>query len=67
MATVHIPTPLRRLTAGQSKVIIAGENISSLIHILEEQYPGIQDRLLDSEGNVKRFIGRRAVTLRCNT
>jgi len=41
---------------GQSKVIIAGENISSLIQTLEEQYPGIQERLLDGEGNVKRFI-----------
>ena len=56
MATVYIPTPLRRLTGGQSKVIIAGENISSLIQTLEEQYPGIQERLLDGEGNVKRFI-----------
>jgi len=56
MATIYIPTPLRRLTASQSKVTIAGDNISSLIQTLEEQYPGVQERLLDGEGNIKRFI-----------
>jgi molybdopterin synthase sulfur carrier subunit len=56
MTTVYIPTPLRRLTAGQSKVQIEAEDISGLIQQLEANYPGFGERVLDEEGNVKRFI-----------
>ena len=56
MATVLVPTPLRRLTGGQSKLTVEGETIGALIQALENQYPGIMDKLLDGEGNVKRFI-----------
>ncbi len=56
MATVFIPTPLRRLTGGQSKVEVPGENIASLIASLEARYPGFQERMLDEKGEIKRFI-----------
>jgi molybdopterin synthase sulfur carrier subunit len=56
MTTVYIPTPLRRLTGGQSKVKVNAQDIASLIQSLEKEYPGFADRLLDEEGRVKRFI-----------
>lgn len=56
MATVFIPTPLRRLTGGQAKVEVAGQDIASLIEALEARYPGFRDRLLDNSGEIKRFI-----------
>ncbi|MFZ4657057.1 MAG: ubiquitin-like small modifier protein 1 [Caldilineaceae bacterium] len=56
MATVLVPTPLRRLTGGQGKLTVEGETISALIQALEKQYPGIAEKVLDGEGNVKRFI-----------
>ena len=56
MATVMIPTPLRRLTGNQSKVTLAGENIGTLLQAADAQFPGIADRILDDSGNVKRFI-----------
>ncbi len=56
MPTVYIPTPLRRLTGGQSKVEVEAETIRELVQALEERYPGIGDRLLDDAGQVKRFI-----------
>lgn len=56
MTTVYIPTPLRRLTAGQSKVQVEADDVVSLIQTLENEYPGFAERILDSEGNVKRFI-----------
>lgn len=56
MTTVYIPTPLRRLTAGQSKVRVEAEDISGLIQQLEANYPGFAERILDGQGNVKRFI-----------
>jgi molybdopterin synthase sulfur carrier subunit len=56
MATILIPTPLRRLTGGQSKVQIPGENVADLIQGLEAEYPGMAERILDGNGNAKRFI-----------
>jgi molybdopterin synthase sulfur carrier subunit len=56
MATVFIPTPLRRLTGGQAKVNDDATTVAELIQSLETQYPGIQERLLDDDGNLKRFI-----------
>jgi molybdopterin synthase sulfur carrier subunit len=56
MTTVYIPTPLRRLTAGNSKVQVDAEDIAGLIQSLDQEYPGIAERLLDEEGNAKRFI-----------
>ena len=56
MATVLLPTPLRRLTGGQAKVEIDGQDIGSLIQAIDAQYPGVADKLLDDDGNIKRFI-----------
>ena len=56
MPTVLIPTPLRRLTANQSKVDVAGDTVDSLLRNLDTAYPGIGARLLDADGKIKRFI-----------
>lgn len=56
MTTVYIPTPLRRLTGGQSKVQVEAQDVADLIQRLDEDYPGIADRVLDGDGNAKRFI-----------
>ncbi len=56
MATVLIPTPLRRLTANQSKVEIAGDTVGQVIVNLDTAYPGIGERLVDQNGAIKRFI-----------
>jgi molybdopterin converting factor small subunit len=56
MATILIPTPLRRLTGGQSKVLVAGSDVASLLTGLNTQYPGIAEKLFDASGDVKRFI-----------
>lgn len=56
MTTVYIPTPLRRLTAGASKLEVEGSSVGELIQALEAEHPGIADRILDGEGEVKRFI-----------
>lgn len=56
MATVLVPTPLRRLTGGQSKLDLIGGDVGSLIQAANQQYPGIAEKVLDGDGNVKRFI-----------
>ncbi len=56
MATVLVPTPLRRLTGGQRKVSVEASTINEVIQQLEERYPGVKTRLLGKEGQIKRFI-----------
>jgi molybdopterin synthase sulfur carrier subunit len=56
MSSVFIPSPLRRYTAGQSKVQVSGGTISELIENLERQYPGVKSRLCDESGRIKRYV-----------
>jgi len=56
MATVRIPSPLRRYTSGQSKVEGSGTTITELIGNLEAQYPGIKSRLCEDDGQIKRYV-----------
>lgn len=56
MATVLVPTPLRRLTGGQSKVTVEASDVQGVIDGLERLYPGVGEKLLDGNGEVKRFI-----------
>lgn len=56
MATVRIPTPLRKLTNGQDVVTVPAATVGELVQALESAYPGIRDRLLDDKGLVRRFV-----------
>lgn len=56
MATVRIPSPLRRYTSGQSKVQGSGANINEIIESLEAQFPGVKSRLCDDNGQIKRYV-----------
>jgi len=53
---VRIPTPLQRLTGGESEIEGAGETIKEVIQNLNEKYPGFTERLYDEEGKLRRFI-----------
>ena len=56
MATVLVPTPLRRLTGGNSKLTVEASTVGGVLAAVDAQYPGISDKLIDGDGNVKRFI-----------
>ena len=56
MATIRIPTPLRKLTQGKEEVNASGATIGALIANLETQYPGIKERICDDAGQVRRFV-----------
>lgn len=53
---VRIPTPLRKLTHDEDVVETGAENIGAAIADLETRYPGIRERLLDDDGEVRRFV-----------
>ncbi|HEY6041864.1 MAG TPA: MoaD/ThiS family protein [Anaerolineae bacterium] len=56
MVTLYVPTPIRRLTGGKAKVQVAAANLHQVIEHAEKDYPGFRDRVLDADGQVKRFI-----------
>ena len=56
MATVRIPTPLRKLTNGLEEVKASGGTIAAIITSLESQYPGLRERICDDQGKVRRFV-----------
>jgi sulfur-carrier protein len=56
MATVRIPTPLRKLTNGLDEVKASGGTIAAIITSLESQYPGLRERICDDQGKVRRFV-----------
>ena len=53
---VRIPTPLRKLTHDEEVVETSAETIGDAITDLESRYPGLQERLLDNDGQVRRFV-----------
>ncbi len=52
---VRIPTILRNLTNDAKVVQGSGETLSDLVTDLDQQYPGIAERLVDG-GKLRRFI-----------
>ena len=56
MASVRIPTPLRKLSGDREELTINASNVSDMIEELEKECPGIKDRICDEEGNIRRFI-----------
>jgi molybdopterin synthase sulfur carrier subunit len=53
---VRIPTPLRRMTGGKDKVEVESANLAAMVEDLEGSYPGMKDRLLDEEGELRYFV-----------
>ena len=54
--TVRIPTPLQRLTNGQGEVQCDGRTVQELLTDLERRHPGIQARICDESGKLRRFV-----------
>lgn len=56
MATIHIPTPLRKYTDQQRTFETDEQTLSEAINHLISTYPEVKDNLLDEEGQVRSFI-----------
>ncbi|NPA32488.1 MAG: MoaD/ThiS family protein [Aquificae bacterium] len=53
---VRIPTPLRRLTNGQGEVEVDAKTVREAIDKLEELFPGFKERLVDENGELRKFV-----------
>lgn len=49
MPSVFIPPQLRTLTGGQELVVVDGQSVRELIEQLNQQFPGIRERLIDGD------------------
>lgn len=56
MPKVRIPTPLRKLTDGQSEVVVDGAELRTVVKNLDAAHPGLGERLLDDDGQLRRFV-----------
>lgn len=56
MATVRIPTPLRKFTGGNEEVTASGNTMGEILADLEKNFPGIQSRVCDDSGAVRKFV-----------
>jgi molybdopterin synthase sulfur carrier subunit len=56
MATVRIPTPLRKLTDGKEEVQVSGATVRAVLEDLDRQHPGLKGRLFDDAGAIRKFI-----------
>lgn len=60
--TVRVPTILRTYTGGEAEVTVdasateGGETLAGVLQALEASYPGIQARILDDSGALRRFV-----------
>jgi molybdopterin synthase sulfur carrier subunit len=53
---VRIPTPLRKLTHNEELIEVGAGTVAAAIAELQRRFPGIQERLLDEQGGVRRFV-----------
>jgi len=56
MATVIIPTPLRKFTNNTGRLVIKAGNIQETVNELTLNFPDLKKHLLDEKGQIRSFI-----------
>lgn len=56
VVTVRVPSQLRTLTGGAGEVTGPAGTVRELISAMEAAYPGLEARLLDERGTLRRFV-----------
>ena len=55
-AQVHIPSMLRRLYGTQPVEAVEAANVIEMARALDERFPGMLERLLEPDGNLRRYV-----------
>ena len=53
---VLIPTPLQKFTNDEASVSLEAASVDELLQALDQRFPGIQARLCDDSGKLRRFL-----------
>lgn len=56
MATVIIPTPLRKFTNNTARLDIQADNIDKTVQELTVNFPELKKHLLDEKGQIRSFV-----------
>jgi len=56
MATIHIPTPLRAYTDGQSAVEVDGDTVGAALNALTSTFPALSKHLRTEDGQLRSFV-----------
>jgi molybdopterin synthase sulfur carrier subunit len=56
MAQIRIPMPLRKLTNDTDIVTTDASTLAEAVDGLEADYPGIKERLVGDDGEIRRFV-----------
>jgi molybdopterin converting factor small subunit len=56
MATIIIPTPLRKFTNNTAKLQIKGGTVAESINELTTNFPDLKKHLLDDKGQIRSFV-----------
>lgn len=56
MATIIIPTPLRKYTDQKRRFETQQTTLSEALEQFVEQYPEVKQNLLDEDGNIRSYI-----------
>lgn len=56
MATVIIPTPLRKFTNNTAKLQVNAENIEQTVNELTLNFPDLKKHLLDEQGQIRSYV-----------
>lgn len=56
MATVIIPTPLRKFTNNTARLDIKADTIENTVNELTLNFPDLKKHLLDDKGQIRSFV-----------
>ena len=56
MATLHIPTPLRPYTGGQSTIKLDGKNIAAILSGLVDEFPAVRPYIYDEQDQLRPYV-----------
>ncbi|WP_207493325.1 MoaD/ThiS family protein [Aridibaculum aurantiacum] len=56
MATILIPTPLRKFTNNSAKLQVQATTIKETVDELILNFPDLKKHLLDDQGNIRSFV-----------
>lgn len=56
MATVIIPTPLRKFTNQEPRVSVQATTVKEAINVLSDRFPELRKNLLDDSGTIRGFV-----------
>ncbi len=56
MATVVIPTPLRKFTNQTAKLQVSANTVGEIIDILTRDFPDLKKHLVDDQGKLRSFV-----------